>query len=251
MDVVKKYKVFCVNENKYLEVWKMTTPDCCPNNSRHVIDHDQTEFLEQKFVENDHIIHVNINSKNVRTTNGNYCGEGRSFHIASNVSVQTEDIQIPVSMCIFGMRFCIREEHFGDRVSFIGQPETIAGVILQDVDANSGTTFMVNDTVWKNVVPGYHVLIGGEERQVVGVDSEASTITVETPFTSSHAAYSYVAVNVYVVKNFCLDTRGMAEVGYGAFGGKMLEKGNVLRMVYHKADPATSKIFSLNVEYMY
>ncbi len=247
---MKKYKVFCVTENKFVEVWKLTTPDCCPNNNRHIIDDSQTQQIDQKFTETDKIQHVNINSKNFRNTNGIYCGEGRSYVIPANVSVHVENIEVKVPMCVFGMRFCVRDEHYGDSVSFIGQPETVAGVVIQTIDVQS-TTIFVNETVVQNVVPGYHVVINGEERQVIGVDSATSSITVDTPFSSPHAAMSYVMVNVYVVKNYRLDAPGIFEVGYGAFGGKVIPQDAVLRMIYTKADPSTSKKFSFNVEYMY
>lgn len=250
MDAIRKYKVFCVTENTFVEVWKLATPECCPNNSRHIIDDSQTQQIDQKFVENDKIVHVNIVSKNSRNTNGNYCGEGKKFLIPANVSTHVENIDIKVPMCVFGMRFCVREEHYGDTVTFIGQPETLAGVIVQPIDTQS-TTIYVNDTVWQNVVPGYYIVINGEERQVVAVMGETSSIVVDTAFTVPHAAMSFVLVNVYVVRDFCLDAPGVFEVGYGAFGGKVLDQGAVLRMIYTKADPNSTKHFSFNVEYMY
>lgn len=252
MDVIKKYKVFCVTENQFIETWKVNTPQCCPSDYRHTIDPSQTKQIDQQFVEVENTQHVNINSKNFRNTNGIYCGEGRSYIIPPNVTSHIENIDIPVPMCVFGMRFCVRSEHMGDTVSFIGQPETIAGVILQTVNDASGTTFAVNNTVTENVVPGYYIVIGGEERQVVDVNSENNTITVSSPFTLTHNPGSYVAVNVYVVRNYMLDTPGVFEVGYGAFGGKVLPKGAVLRMIYNRnGDITIEKMFSFNVEYMY
>lgn len=250
MDIVKKYKVFCVTEGQFVEVWKLTTPECCPNNARHVIDDTQTQQIDQKFVETERIQHVNINSKNSKNTNGIYCCEGRSYNIPANVSVHVEDIDVKVPMCVFGMRFCVRDEHFGDDVSFIGNPETVAGVITQTVDTQS-TTIFVNETVVQHVVPGYYIVINGEERQVLTVNADTSSVTVDTPFSSPHAPMSYVMVNAYIVKTCRLDAPGICEVGYGAFGGKVIPQSAVLRLIYTKADPTSTKTFSFNVEYMY
>jgi len=250
MDVLKKYKVFCVTENAFVEVWKLTKPMCCPTNSKHIIDEDLTQQIDQKVIESENVQTMNINSKNYYTTNGNYRCEGRSYVIPQNTTTFVENINIPVPMCVFGMRFCVRDEHCGDTVSFIGQPDTIVGIVTQNVDANA-SVIHVNDTVCKYTMIGYYVVIGGEERLVTNVDSESYTITVDTPFTNEHLAGSYVALNVYIIRNVSLDTAGIFDVGYGAFGGKFLDKGANLRLIYHKADSNATKTFSFHVEYMY
>lgn len=250
MDIVKKYKVFCLSENQFFEVWKMTTPECCPNNSRHDIDETLTQQIDQKYFESDRIQHVNINSKNFRNTNGNYCGEGRSYIIPAGTSVFTQDIPINIPMCVFGMRLCVREEHYGDMVSFVGMPDTIVGVLTEPTDISTNIIH-VSETVLQHVIPGYYISLNGEEQQVTHINKETGTLKTKEPFNTLYEIGTPVKLNVYIVRNYSLDAPGSLEVGYGAFGGKVIPQDATLRMIYYKADATRSKTFSFNVEFMY
>jgi hypothetical protein len=249
MDVIKQYRVFCETENAYVETWKTTAPECCPNDYRHTITPSSISVIGEKYMENASI-HVYINSKAYHPTNGKYCAEGLSYNIPANTSTFVENYTFLKKCCMYGMHICIREDHIGDRVSIIVEPETVAGVLTQPV-TTSDVVLHVSNTVVENVVPGYFVVLGTEERVITDVDKSQQTVTVDRPFDSSYTAMTFVKVNAYVIRNLCLDTVGKFDIGYGAFGGKIIPKNAVLRMVYHKLNPDSSKRFSFNMEYMY
>jgi hypothetical protein len=250
MDIIKQYRLFCETENAHVETWKMTKPECCPNDYRHTIDPSSVSVIGERYVESGNIQNVYISSKAYYPTNGKYCAEGLSYNIPADTSTFVEHYTFMKQCCMYGMHLCVREDHIGDRVSIIVQPETIAGV-LTSTALTTDTVLHVSNTVVQHVIPGYYVVLGEEERLIVEVDKSGNTITIDTPFDSVHNGMELVKINVYVIRNLCLDTVCKFDIGYGAFGGKLIPKNSLLRMVYHKLDPASSKRFCLNMEYMY
>lgn len=249
MDILKKYRVFCITENTFIETWKHIAPSCCPTDYRHEIDPAQTVELEQMFIETPNIQAVTIHSKSFRNTNGMYRAEGFQFDIPANSNVYVEDYVVPVQFCIFKMRLCLRDEHIGDMMSIVVQPETPMGVVTAQCPQGT-TTVSVTDTVVYNAVPGFYVNIQGEERQILSVDKTALTITVDAPFTNTVEPSTYVLANVYVFRKLCLDAVGFFDIGDAAYGGKVISNGSVIRLIYHN-NSQTAKRFSFNMEYVY
>ncbi len=46
-DAVYKYRVWCVTDSKYVEVWAEEEPTTCPENNGHTIDPDKTTIVEE------------------------------------------------------------------------------------------------------------------------------------------------------------------------------------------------------------
>lgn len=249
MDILKKYRVFCVHENAFIETWKHTKPEFCPNSSKHEIDPSQTTVIDTKFVESSGTAQqVYINSKTFHNTNGFYRAEGLNFDIPS-VGIHEDTYTFPIQVCLFGMRICVGPEHKGDSVSIIMQPNMPIGFLTHGMTSDS-TIISVPEIVVGNLIPGFFVVIGGEERQIVRVDRDAHTIQILSPFATEKIVGSPITLNVYIIKDLYLNAPGNLEVGYGAFGGKVTRQNDTLRLIYNNRDQS-SKEFSINMEYMY
>ena len=249
MDVLKKYRLFCNSENCFVETWKRAKPDLCPNNNRHIIDNSQTILLEQKFIELEKIQHVYISSKAIYQTNDFYMTEGIYFDIPAGVGTSTFNYFIPVKSCVYGFKLAVTSNHVGDECSAIFNPETIVGGVTRPISIGD-TTINVSETVTQYVVPGFSIVIDGEEHYVTDTNITAGTLTVRETFTAHHNPGTYVRINPYIIKTYQMALVGMQDIGYGKMGGKMMIAGDCIRILY-KNNNGVAKRLSVNMEYTY
>lgn len=252
MDVLKKWQVWCETENQFVEVWKHTRPEICPNDLRHEIDHSRTVFTDIKYVESERIQHVYINSKSFLNTNGYYMVEGRKFMIPSEHDVHYEDHTFALSSCVYGLKAQANPENVGDSFSLVINPDTIIGVLTNAAQAGD-TLIHVSPTVTQNLVPGFYVKIGEDERRVMSIDKENGTLTLDSalsPSSTLEAAITPIKLRLYIAYHYEIGAAGTIDIGYGGMGGKTLPPGTVVRLEYNNRNKQ-AKALCINYEYAY
>lgn len=247
MDILRKFKIYCATEGKFIETWKMTTPTTCPTDYRHEIDESQTQEVERKYVESANVQNVFLNSISYQNTYGYYMLEGRQYQIPSGPQVYTEDFTLPTTQSVYGMRICGTHNHVGDKFSIILNPDTVIGVVLGNATQGS-TEIITNNTVYENIIPGFYVQLGQNEYLVKSKLSNG--ILLNTPLSEDINSMTPVILVVYIVKNYTIECEGNIKAGYGSMGSKPLPAGTVVRIKYTN-NSNEEKLFYINYEYSY
>lgn len=253
MDVMKKWQVYCFTESNVQETWRFTQPECCPNNTNHVIDHDTIKCLESKMVSNPQIQNMFISAKSWQNTNGYYMMQGYNFLITES-NYSHFDLILPTKRCVYGLKMNINDSNVGDKVSIKVNPNTVCGYITSDVNIGE-SNIPVSSTVVQNVIPGFYVNFGTysnvtDEAMVLNVDVENNNILLDRGITNDLTVGSLVMANVYIIKDYVIGVPGIQEVGYGTFAGKVLEQNTNIHLCYNNVTGG-SKSFSYNSEYTY
>lgn len=251
MDILKKFQVYCSTESNYIETWTFSKPEICPNDSRHLIEHEKTKQLDSKTLYTDRAPTVYIAAKSWHDTNGYYMYQGYKCHDIS-YGIHVHDFTVPVKRCVYGLKLNIKNENIGDEISIIINPETLIGMTTSPY-SQSTTNLHVSESIVKNVIPGFYIRSPTTNNVLVtDVDQTNNTLTIETPWGEDLASGTPLYLNMYMVKDFHLDVVNIQKVGYGTMSGKVFPRGSTIRVIYkNNTEISTPKEFTFNCEYTY
>jgi hypothetical protein len=251
METLYKYELFCATENSNVTCWRYNTPHVCPVNAQHEIVANSIHIVDQENVTDyTSVKPVYIQAKSWYDTKGYYQCKGYEVALLAGQSQLSIPFTIENKNCFYGMRVNVCDHNVGDEFSASINKNTIVGILVADLTIGDAV-LMVSDTVSDNLIPGFYVQLGAEERLVVGVDKLAHTITVITPFENTYPSYELVLLNVYIVKNYKLECTGIQKVGYGTSSGKVFPQGTVFSIDYKNNNSTTNKKFTFNAEITY
>lgn len=138
----------------------------------------------------------------------------------------------------------------GDSISLVINPDTPLGVLMSAAQAGD-SNIHVSPTVTQNVVPGFYIKVGDEERRVLEMDRVGCTLTLDGALKSAYDAYTtLIKLRLYIAKGYLLEYPEIMDIGYGSMGGKPLPAGTVIQLEYYNAN-GLGKRLSMNFEYTY
>jgi hypothetical protein len=245
---VNKYVCYCLTEQNFVTTWSDTAPTVCPNNNTHPIDPNTIGITETM---NNQTVY--IAGKDSGKTNGYYLIHGKITDITVD-PITIADTIFKTPSCIFGLTFISSLNQKGDTLDIIVNPDTAVGIITQAANIGA-TTLNVSPTVIQYITHGMYVsLYDGVNKNdcgiVLSVDSDNSTITVETALTNNFAIGSDILLNLYVAKNYPIGDPWKYEIGYGTLGGKPVPANTIFRLVYYN-NSGVAKTFSYSYEFTY
>lgn len=134
MTTVYKYRVRCIDESEWHEVWSETEPTSCPHDTTHTLDPTLTSIIdkiEQTFTE--------VKEEAV-PTGGHFQVTSIALRANAN-SIGTEKIYWPFNITALQVNFVTSEENEGDVINMYGGKNTITGIITGSISPAS---------VWEN-----------------------------------------------------------------------------------------------------
>lgn len=182
----------------------------------------------------------------------------------SAVGTVTEfDFSWPIPISIMAAEIDVAAEWIGDAFDVIIAPDTVIGTTSQIVAAGA-FVIPVSDTVIGALSNdpeneevglryhiGYLIDVGGFDcGQLIAVDPDAKTITVETAPDSQVGGGSLVKLSVCLAKNCKFTAPIQKAVGESKIGGSYLPAGTVFRIKYQNNDGA-AKTVSITLEGLY
>lgn len=252
MSEVTKYKVFCNDENDYIETWSTKVPTSCPNNYRHTLDLTKTVKLEVKIEGGVQL--VKMLEENI-PTNGNYRYETFKFSIPSNTSSNC-DITFPYPVNVLGVSTVTGETNRGDVINALIIPkEPSLGSLLSNLnigDSNlSGCTSTIN---YMN--PGYILTLSdGNNTECLGevlkVNPYTNTLTTQYAASNAYSSNATVQRNIYYVKNLHITEPREYSVGSKKIGASYVPEGYTIRTVYKNNSQTDAKDVVIHFEYLY
>lgn len=219
---------------------------------------EQIIILNNIVSQHEGIITVSINYDYVKIkeeehsniTGGNF--QSTVIDVDINHSGKTiVDKSFPFNISLFSAEWNVDTIHIGDIAEFHLAPDTVIGVITAPVAIND-TVLHVNDTVINNIKLGFFVTIGTEELgMVLNVNKENSTITVQTPTTTTHNPMTYVKMTVKIVPKWRFCSTGFCSVGESKIGASYIPANTKLRLVYNNLNGIDNKLFGISIDYLY
>jgi hypothetical protein len=246
---IYKYRVYCVEEDSFVYTWNDKEPTVCPNNASHKIDPDQTVIVGK--IEEDVIT---IKEENT-PTGGNFRTETVIVEAEAN-ETKVVNYQWKYPINVFSLNFATKDIHEDSKLKIEVGPQTIIGIITQDVSVGD-KTITVSDSVLENIYVGYRVhLFDGKNSfdcgEVLIVNKEKKTLTfadeIEIAFDSSSP--TYVQQTVCIVQDYMIGPASNYSVGKSKIGGSYIPANTDVRLTYENIAPETVKLV-LAIEYLY
>jgi hypothetical protein len=248
-----KYRIYCTTDSKFEYIWVESTasePTTCPTNTAHTIDAGQTRIVEQ----NDPDI-VSIKQETTNTGQ-HYRWDSIAFDALANQTT-TYTFSYPYPISVLDALMITDTENKGDIITWRIAPDTTIGALTADVAVND-TIINVSSTVTDNIALGFHCnLFDGvntdELGAVIGVDSVAGTITVETAATQIFLASSptYVRMNIYFLKDVEMGHPGRLNIGDSKIESSYVPANTVVECQYTNNHETLDKRYVAYLEILF
>ncbi len=247
---IHKYRTFCLTENTLVYSWGETPPITCPNNDTHTIDTNSISIVDSVSSKK-----INISQDN-GLTGGNFRAETIKAVIKPNTT-EIFDFSWPFDMSVHTVHFVTNAQHIGDKFSCIIAPNTIIGVITNNVNVGD-TTFHVSPTVLQYANMGYIIsLFDGANKSIVGYviskDLVNSTITCHDPSTNVFSASSptYVMLEIRNIYEFEIGDPNKYDIGQSLIQSGLIPANTIVRLEYKNNSKTDAKSFIFYFEYFY
>jgi hypothetical protein len=130
MATVYKYRVRCIEDSEWHEVWSETEPTACPHNTAHTLDPTLTSIVDK-------VEPTLIDVKEEAVPTGGHF-QVTSIALTANAnSIGAQKIYWPFNVTALQVNFVTCEENEGDIVNMYGGKNTITGVILAPISPAS------------------------------------------------------------------------------------------------------------------
>ncbi len=243
-----EYRIFCITEGIWTHhlLHSPELPTTCSNNTGHTVNPDSVQVVE---VTSNSEVFVKVKEEST-PTGGNFRVEAFSFTVPANT---TESLGIswkyPVSL--LGTLFTDRVSYDGCVMNVISAENTVVGV-LTAASVISSPVLTVSPTVLQYVMLGYEIKLGGEViGEIIGVDFNASTITLDTDLETVYPVYTPVMMQIVNIKNYLLGSQDNKHtIGKKKIGGHYIP-ANVVSRLYFQNTTANDIIFKFELEYLF
>lgn len=194
----------------------------------------------------------------VNRTGGSFAAKSVEFGIEACDPVgqwSVHDFSFPIPVSLFAAQFTGGAVNGGDEIEFHIAPDTIVGVLTDDV-AVDDDVITVLPMAWETLKVGYFVCLDdGTNHDELGMVLEKQggyKIKVETKAQHAFAAATptYVELTVKMVSHGHLPDASRLVIGDSKIGGTYVSKGTTMRMRYRNND-GVAKSFEFWLEYMY
>ena len=198
--VIEKWKVFCIEENKFHYVWAEERPTTCPMNMAHTVNHELTHVDHR--VEADLVL---VREENIETfeqqTNKNYTIRSHHISVEPGVTVthSEETFVYPISM--LDVMIDLTENMNGDRLYVDIGRNTIIGGLYAPVTPGA-STFVVSPTVTQYSNNGYILSLSPdgvnftEIGPILNTDPVNNVLTVQNNDTNTWPPGTFVAISI-------------------------------------------------------
>jgi hypothetical protein len=246
-----QYRVYCIYEAAYVNVWGTSAPTLCPNNhTDRAIDTSQTVI-------------INTISNNIVTTQEPTTGKFQSTTLTLNIptgppgQISNFDYSFPMDLQIWKSDFFADTANIGDVINGIIAPNSQIGILTSSanigdtvLNVNKGlvTSIQVTRGVDVFLDDGNNIIAYG---RIININSTNNTITVENPLTQTYNSGAMIRMNIRVIKDMILYYPGkLQKVGEKGFKAKLLPANTIIRIAYtNNSGSAKTCIFVL--EYYY
>lgn len=226
------WNVFCISEQKMVQIWSPDPPTLCPNN------HANREL--------DTSLNTIVNSVSTKKVNiedaspGYYQQTTLKLSVPSgNVGdVSSFDFSWPTDIYIMKTQFMPNAIHLLDEISVVGGPNTLIGAIIQPASAGTQDIYITPATFDSSYISnGIDITINGggnsEDKLIKTLDKTNFKFKLSTPLTHAYNPGTLIYMNLYIIKNVVVSNDKIPiESGTKGIQNKFLPAGTILRFFY-------------------
>lgn len=219
--LVKKYKVYCSDEAKFVSGWSEGEPTVCYNNNTHTIDDSKTAMVDIQTP-----VDVRIVQSSAGTDGDLYRLLPHSF-VAQPNSTTVYDINIPIDCNLFAVHMSGRKENIGDIWSSCINRDTKIGFVLEP---STGNTIKITPDNLDGIRIGYHLSFddGKTYNMVVSKTSDSVTIDGDVDVKAGDTAM----MCYFMVYQKEILFVGMFTMGSSIIGSSRLPKESTKSIIY-------------------
>ena len=245
-----QWKIYCETENDWVYGFSEDIPTKCYNNDSHTVTNDSSIKIE---INTENI--VVVKEENIKT-GGHY--RTKTFimdipaGITGTVTIQDESFPHPINM--LNTFFNTYEEHHYDEFNIQVAPDTLVGIITEDIVPGITYCIRVNNTVFDNVNVGHSLTItNGVTSANIGCITENDNkgmISLDSIINETFSSGSHVSVTVDFIKSFHLEKNQRYILGNNKIGASYVGSNTVGRLMYTNNNGLAKK-FIFGIEYLY
>lgn len=256
--IISKYSLYCETEaaTVYTPGYLENVPTVCPNNVDHVINQESIAAIDTIDTS---IQEVEI-EEGVSNTGGKYQAKTYCLDVSagdSNGVVSSLEFSFPFSISLKTALFGIEDNHDGDEVRVKIAPNTIVGVITEDVSSGSNS-FKTSLETFSFYNPGFHAkLFDGINEDDLGIviskDEDNLQLTCENSAINNFQASSptYIKSTVDLIPQCILSKAfGRVDLGRANAKGTFIPADTTIKVEYTNFE-AVEKTFCWIIEYFY
>jgi hypothetical protein len=244
MTEVYLWRLFCIAENKNTYVWAENKPTLCPNDhADRTINNNQTIII--KSIEQNKVsIEEQINGLYQATTLEYIIPTGSANSITNIDYILDFDMEL--------REFSITADNsmLHDKLSLITNPDIVIGTLTNEVTSGTNVLNISPDTFTNyNLVKGMEISLNNVNVGcIVEIDQENFQIKLKNNILTNFPFDTSIQLNVYYLKKFAILLPNY-EYNFGNKGltGTKLNKGDVLRFIYHNKD-GNQKMLCINMQ---
>lgn len=182
---------------------------------------------------------------------GLFKARGFKFDIPEGVQKTFYDLIVPYDISILSVEFFPTLDMDGDNVSVIISPDTIVGIIEEEVLTGS-TSIKVSSTAFNYLVEGTLLQINDEDvGYVLTRDLENNVLNFQNPVTNDYPVGTPVRLSVESINQIHLKGENIRyEIGSTKIGSSFLKANSIIRLFYDNIS-GTSHEFAGYIEYLY
>lgn len=243
------WRIYCETEQEWTYGYlddTQGTPSTCFTNTEHTVNGSSYQQLSETSL----VIPKFRIAEESTETGGSYKMEGFKLECPANqVSSKIVSWDIPVS--VLATHFISQTSYEGCVVETIVSPETTIGILTANID--SGVSVLpVSATVIQYATVGCEVLVNSDLiGDLVSVNANDNTITVNANTTTNYTAYSYIKIQFRALKNYELSAfTSKIDLGVTTIGGSYLPSGTLIKILFNNTT-GSSITFRFGFEYLY
>ena len=231
LQIINKYKIFCVTENTFVEGWGDTEPTTCYNNTSHTVNLNSIQLVESvsrsevRIKEDSAIVSRNVKIVPIVFDN-----------VASNTS-QTQSFTFQYVTSMYSYMFMTDDFNKGDSITIAVNPNTPLGLITSDITSG--------DMVISPPAPlfafgqnGFNVTVSdgtntSDLGEIISMDSMSQTITVEQAADNNFSSVNTVLyMTYYNMRNLIIGPPQCYRFGDDVIGGAAVPVGTTVTFTY-------------------
>jgi len=259
------YNVWCIEQNKFTVAYgtQESPPTACTDSSSHTSrDIDETKTIVVGIMD-PLIPKVLITEEEIpegmEPTGGHIRTKGFVIEVepgeGSPPKSTTEFVtHLDINSSVLSFTVFPAEENLGDCMDIDAAKDTVVGVLVAPI-TDEDTVLPVNSTVIQYAEKGYFICLPGSPDHdrlgyITDIDSVNSTITVQFPPSTSHAAMTPVMLTRNLYENCYIHNTYPIHVGQDKIGGSYVIAGTTMHFTYMNHSNVAKKMYVV-VEFLY
>lgn len=264
---LKNFQYFCQTENDLIMEWREEDwgePTICKNDNTHTILSNSIRIASGGVMKPD--------VKEIKEESVPTGGHFQAFTVVLNAAANTTTIvdnSWKFDTSTLAVYYVSTAEHEDDEIEVIIGPDTKVGYITTDI-TSSENVIPVDSNSLNYLKIGYFVKLStatiaadldtsttDELGEIIDIDHDNSTITVDIPTTNSFLGLSgqtpqtYIYMSVKMVKDYVIGPPWEYVLGESKIGASYLPKNTVVRISYKNNSPSTAKKMVFKIERLY